>query len=102
MGWVAGVLGKAYGVLEIQPGAQTLFRYFEKRPVMRWSLPSESRPGVGTLDGVLPLGAQVEMQQRAGAAQTNRERVGNGQGAKLDPVLRAHLGLDAFGERRDA
>ena len=52
--------------------------------------------------GVLPVGAHVEMQQRAGAAQIYRESLRNGQGTKLDPVLRAHLGLDAFGESRDA
>ena len=50
-------------------------------------------------EGVLSLSAQVEMQQRASTAAIYQS---GANGVKLDPVLRAHLGLDAFKERRDA
>ena len=72
--------------------------YFEKRAVVQWTLPSENRPGRSVLDGVLPLEAQVEMQERASAARTYREGIRGRNGVKLDPVLRAHLGLERFGE----
>ena len=67
--------------------------YFEKRPVVQWSLPSENRPRMGVLDGVLPLAAQVEMQRRAATATIYQSGTNGGNGVKLDPVLRAHLGL---------
>ena len=57
--------------------------------------------GLGILDGVLTFATQVEMQQRgergAGASTAMHSR----DGVKLDLVLRAHWGLDAFGERRE-
>jgi hypothetical protein len=79
-----------------------MFGYFEKRPVVRWNLPSENRPGLGLMDGVLPLAAQVEMGQRATAARLYQAAMHSRDGVRLDPVLRAHLALEAFGEKRDS
>ena len=57
-------------------------------------MPLGNEPGKGILDGVMPLAQQLELQQRAEslAIYQNGERYV--PRARLDPVLRAHLGLD--------
>ena len=70
--------------------------YFEKKPVVPWILPSENRPRMGVLDGVLSLAAHVQMQRRASTAAIYQSGTNGANGVKLDPVLRAHWGLDAF------
>ena len=69
--------------------------YFSTRPVIEWRTPRFGDAGKGVLDGVLPLAQQVELQQRAEAMAIYRYNEGRGEGGvRLDPVLRAHLGLE--------
>ena len=63
--------------------------------MIEWKTPRFGDAGKGVLDGVLPLAQQVELQQRAEAMAIYRYNEGRGVGGvRLDPVLRAHLGLE--------
>jgi len=68
--------------------------YFAKRPVIEWGVPPGNEPRKGILDGVLPLAQQVELQQRAAGMAIYRSAEQDGRRVGLDPVLRAHLGLE--------
>ena len=69
--------------------------YFATRPVIEWKKPRFGDAGKGVLDGVLPIAQQVELLERWEAMRTYRYNEGMGLGGvRLDPVLRAHLGLE--------
>ena len=69
--------------------------YFSTRPVIEWQTPRFGEAGKGVLNGVLPLAQQVKLQQRAEGMAIYRANEGRGVGGvRLDPVLRAHLGLE--------
>ena len=71
--------------------------YFVRRSVIDWRVPSCNDPrGTGVLDGVLGLAQKVELEQRAEAMRAYHRAANDGTGVRLDPVLRAHLGLDSF------